>query len=58
MSKSFQQEWPNEHFDEFVDFIGLVPGDVATIRIEAKSFVRVFVYKSKSEAPVVTFEKN
>ena len=45
--------WPSEHVDDFVDFIGLVPGDVATIRIEAKSFVRVFVYKSKSETPEV-----
>lgn len=45
--------WPNDQVDEFVDFVGLVPGDVATIRIQAKSFVRVFIYKAVSESPVV-----
>lgn len=49
--------WPSEHVDDFVDFIGLVPGDVATIRIEAKSFVRVFVYKAKSELPEISISK-
>lgn len=50
--------WPSDLVDEFVDFIGLVPGDVATIRIEAKSFVRVFVYKAKSESPVIEVNKD
>ena len=51
---SFDPHWPSEHVDDFVKYIGLVPGDVATIRIGAKSFVRVFIYKMKSDDPEVT----
>lgn len=58
MSKSLVPHWPSDHVDEFVEFIGLVPGDVATIRIEAKSLIRIFIYKTKSEDPEVTVSKD
>lgn len=57
MSNLLEPQWPSERVDEFVKFIGLVPGDVATIRIDAKSFVRVFIYKVKSDDPEVQFSK-
>ena len=51
-------KFPSESVNEFVDFIGLVPGDVATIRIEANSFTQVFIYKMKSADPVVEVTKS
>lgn len=51
-------EFPNSKIDDPVDFIDLVPGDVATIRIEAKSFVRIFIYKAVSVDPVINVERN
>lgn len=58
MANLVKPEFPDPKIDCPVDFIGLVPGDVATIRIEAKSFCRVFVYKVISDDPGIKVERN
>ena len=49
-------QWPSEILDEPFDFIGVVPGDCLTIRVESNSFLRIFIYKSKSPDPVISVE--
>ena len=54
MSNFTLPEFPDPQFDEYVDQVRLVPGDVATLRIVAKSFTTVYIYKVRSMEPEVT----
>lgn len=51
-------DFPNQLTDQHVDTICLVSGDVADIHIEARSPVRVFIYKLVSEDPLITVGKS